>query len=150
MTARPDLMPVDLKRQGRAEEHLPLFPPQTAQERLELFDVIKQKTNLQLSEDYIPEIIQKGTKTFSGADMEAALTRAKFRAAASGKTNVTPDILEGALDNFLPPSYPEEIKLQTLSAVIECTSRELLPEKYRNMDRAAILAELNALKAKIG
>lgn len=30
VTARPDLMPVDLKRQGRAEEHLALFYPQRA------------------------------------------------------------------------------------------------------------------------
>src|SRR2546430_5240796 len=29
MTSRPDLVPVDLKRQGRAEEHLALFPPAT-------------------------------------------------------------------------------------------------------------------------
>src|SRR5699024_10350850 len=34
MTARPDLMPVDLKRQGRAEEHLPLFAPQNREERV--------------------------------------------------------------------------------------------------------------------
>jgi ATP-dependent Zn protease len=27
MTARPDLMPIDLKRQGRAEEHIALFRP---------------------------------------------------------------------------------------------------------------------------
>ena len=33
MTARPDLLPVDLKRQGRAEEHLALFYPQTDAER---------------------------------------------------------------------------------------------------------------------
>ena len=28
ITSRPDLLPVDLKRQGRAEEHLALFYPQ--------------------------------------------------------------------------------------------------------------------------
>ena len=27
ITARPDLMPIDLKRQGRAEEHIALFYP---------------------------------------------------------------------------------------------------------------------------
>ena len=27
ITSRPDLLPVDLKRQGRAEEHLALFYP---------------------------------------------------------------------------------------------------------------------------
>ena len=32
MTSRPDLVPVDLKRQGRAEEHIALFPPSTGEE----------------------------------------------------------------------------------------------------------------------
>jgi SpoVK/Ycf46/Vps4 family AAA+-type ATPase len=150
MTARPDLMPVDLKRQGRAEEHLPLFPPQTEEDRVELFEVMKKKTGLQLTEKYVPETIQKGTKSFSGADMEAALTRAKFRAAAEGETKVTPEILDMALHDFLPPTYPEQVELQTLAAVIECTSRELLPERYRNMDRGEILAKIDELKFRVG
>lgn len=150
MTARPDLMPVDLKRQGRAEEHLPLFPPQTEEDRVELFEVMKKKTGLQMTEDYMPETIKKGTKSFSGADMEAALTRAKFRAAAEGKTKVTPEILDLSLNDFLPPTYPEEVELQTLSAVIECTSKELLPERYRNMDRGEILSKIDELKLRIG
>lgn len=150
MTARPDLMPVDLKRQGRAEEHLPLFPPQTRDERTELFEVIKKKTNLQLTEEYVPPIIEKGTKSFSGADMEAALTRAKFRAAAQGLDEVTPEILDLALSDFLPPTYPEEIELQTLSAIIECTSRELLPEQYRKLDRDEVLNRIEELKFRVG
>lgn len=150
MTARPDLMPVDLKRQGRAEEHLPLFSPQTEQERIELFEVMKKKTELKLSEEIIPRIIKKGTQSFSGADMEAALTRAKFRAAAEGKNKVTPEILKAALNDFLPPTYPEEIELQTLSAVIECTSKELLPERYKAMDRDNILARIDELKLRVG
>lgn len=150
MTARPDLMPVDLKRQGRAEEHLPLFRPQTEEERLELFDVMKKKTGLQLSDEYIPKVVKKGSKPFSGADMEAALTRAKFRAASEGEEKVTPEILDAALEDFLPPTYPEEVELQTLSAVIECTSRDLLPEQYQKMDRGDILAKIDELKLRVG
>ncbi len=150
MTARPDLMPVDLKRQGRAEEHLPLFPPQTEEDRLDLFEAMKKKTGLKLSEEYVPKVIKKGTKSFSGADMEAALTRAKFRAAAENETTVTPEILDKALSDFLPPTYPEEVELQTLSAVIECTSRELLPEQYRDMDRGEILSKIDELKYRVG
>ena len=150
MTARPDLMPVDLKRQGRAEEHLALFPPHTPDERIELYEAMKKKTGLQVTEEYIPQIIEQGHKTFSGADMEAALTRAKFRAAARGQKKVTPEILDLALNDFLPPTYPEEIELQTLSAVIECTSRELLPERYREMDRGEILEKIDELKYRIG
>ncbi len=150
MTARPDLMPVDLKRQGRAEEHLALFPPHTKEERVELFDAMKKKTGLQLTEEYTPQVIEQGLKTFSGADMEAALTRAKFRAAAQDLDNVTPEILDLALNDFLPPTYPEEIELQTLSAVIECTSKELLPERYQEMDRGEILSKIEELKYRIG
>ncbi len=150
MTARPDLMPIDLKRQGRAEEHLALFPPHTKEERVELFEAMSKKTGLQLSEQYVPQLIEQGHKTFSGADMEAALTRAKFRAAAEGKKKVTPEILDAALNDFLPPTYPEEIELQTLSAVIECTSRELLPERYQEMDRGEILEKIEELKYRIG
>lgn len=150
MTARPDLMPVDLKRQGRAEEHLPLFPPQTEEDRVELYEAMKKKTGLKLSEDYVPKIIRKGTKSFSGADMEAALTRAKFRAAAEGEETVTPEILDIALEDFLPPTYPEEVELQTLSAVIECTSQELLPDHYKKMDRGEILSKIDELKFRVG
>jgi SpoVK/Ycf46/Vps4 family AAA+-type ATPase len=150
MTARPDLMPVDLKRQGRAEEHLALFPPYTKEERVELFEAMRKKTGLQMTETYIPQVIEQGLKTFSGADMEAALTRAKFRAAAEGKKKVTPEILDIALNDFLPPTYPEEIELQTLSAVIECTSKELLPERYQEMDRGEILEKVDDLKYRIG
>jgi SpoVK/Ycf46/Vps4 family AAA+-type ATPase len=150
MTARPDLMPVDLKRQGRAEEHLALFPPHTKEERVELFNAMKKKTGLQLTEEYTPQVIEQGLKTFSGADMEAALTRAKFRAAAQDLDRVTPEILDIALNDFLPPTYPEEIELQTLSAVIECTSKELLPERYQEMDRGEILGKIEELKYRIG
>jgi SpoVK/Ycf46/Vps4 family AAA+-type ATPase len=150
MTARPDLMPIDLKRQGRAEEHLALFPPHTKEERIELYEAMAKKTSLKLTEDYIPAVVQQGLKTFSGADMEAALTRAKFRAAAEGRKKVTPEILDAALADFIPPTYPEEVELQTLNAVIECTSKELLPERYREMDRNEILSTIEELKFRVG
>lgn len=146
MTARPDLMPVDLKRQGRAEEHIALFHPETEEERVELFEVMKKKTGLKLTEEYLPKAIKKGTIRYSGADMEAALTRAKFHAAAAGKEEVTPEVLDEVLHDFLPPTYPEEIELQTLTAVSECTSRRLLPERFRKMSRDEVLKNIEKLK----
>ncbi|PKD43561.1 ATP-binding protein [Rhodohalobacter barkolensis] len=149
MTARPDLMPIDLKRQGRAEEHISLFPPDTLEERVELFDVMKKKTNLKLSEEYVPKAVKKDKTTYSGADMEAALTRAKFRAASQGLEEVTPELLDDVFEDFIPPTYPEEVELQTLVAVTECTSKALLPEQYRKMDREKILNRIEELKMTI-
>jgi len=146
MTARPDLMPVDLKRQGRAEEHIALFPPESEEERVELYEVMKKKTGLKMTESYIPKAVRKGDFRYSGADMEAALTRAKFRAASAGKTEVDPGMLDEVFDDFLPPTYPEEVELQTLAAVIECTSRALLPERFRNLGRDKVLKRMEQLK----
>jgi SpoVK/Ycf46/Vps4 family AAA+-type ATPase len=44
LTCRPDLLPVDLKRQGRAEEHIALFYPDTDDERLALLRAMQRKT----------------------------------------------------------------------------------------------------------
>src|SRR5581483_6530123 len=46
LTCRPDLLPIDLKRQGRAEEHLALFYPQSDAERDELFKAMQKKTKV--------------------------------------------------------------------------------------------------------
>ncbi|MEX2464064.1 MAG: AAA family ATPase, partial [Balneolaceae bacterium] len=149
MTARPDLMPIDLKRQGRAEEHIALFAPDNETERIELFEAMRKKTGLKISEDYIPKSVLKGELTLSGADMEAALTRAKFRTASDGLEVTTPEILDAVFLDFLPPTYPEEVELQTLTAVSECTSRSLLPERYRKLDRNKILNRIQKLKETI-
>jgi hypothetical protein len=55
--------------------------------------------------------------------------------------------LKHAIADFIPPSYPSEIELQNLVAVLECTSKSLLPEQYRNMDRGEILNRVGSLNA---
>lgn len=149
VTARPDLMPIDLKRQGRAEEHIALFYPDNREEREELLRVMFKRTKIDMPMDTVPESLLDGSRTFSGADMEALLTRARFRAAAqtNGKAGkVTPAILQEVVDDFIPPTYPLEVELQTLVAVLECTSQALLPEQYRVMDREAIVRRIEELK----
>lgn len=150
LTARPDLMPVDLKRQGRAEEHIALFYPSTREDREELLKVMMKRTGVDLPIEQAPEVLLNGERTLSGADMEALFTRAKFRAAAHGDGTVTAEILQTVVDDFIPPSYPLQVELQTLAAVLECTSRALLPEQYRQMEREQAVRRVETLKALIG
>jgi AAA+ superfamily predicted ATPase len=149
VTARPDLMPVDLKRQGRAEEHLSLFYPHTRADREELLRVMMARTGVELPLSEVPAELLDGERTYSGADMEAILTRAGFRAAGRGAGDVTPEILQETVDDFIPPTYPTEVELQTLAAVLECTSRDLLPKKYRKMDRKDVVQRVETLKRMI-
>ncbi len=150
VTARPDLMPVDFKRQGRAEEHIALFYPSTIAERKELFTVMLRKTGLKdfdmstLDDEFFEDLTVN-----SGAEMEAALTRAKFRAAAHGHEQVTVDDIKGAMEDFLPPTYPMEIELMNYAAVLECTSKTLLPAHYRDMERQEVVEKVQELKMQV-
>ena len=150
VTARPDLMPVDLKRQGRAEEHLSLFYPHTRADREELLRVMMRRTGVDLPMDDVPAELLEGERTYSGADMEAILTRAAFRAAGSNDGAVTPELLQATVNDFIPPTYPTEVELQQLAAVLECTSRDLLPERFRTMDRAEVVERVEELKRRVG
>jgi SpoVK/Ycf46/Vps4 family AAA+-type ATPase len=146
LTCRPDLIPVDLKRQGRAEEHLALFYPQSDEERDELFKVICKKTRVEVAIPSFAALLPEKGKLLSGADIEAMLVRARFRALAEGREKVTGADIQNVVLDFVPPSYPLEIELQNLVAVQECTSRELLPAQFQTLDRDAITARIRELK----
>ena len=151
ITARPDLMPIDLKRQGRAEEHIALFYPSTPQDRLELLQVMMRRTGISLPEKEIPPALLNGNTIYSGADMEALLTRAKFQAAATSgdPSGVTSEILASVVEDFVPPANSKEKELQTLVAILESTSKKSLPEMYRSMDRTKIVRRANELKLQV-
>jgi SpoVK/Ycf46/Vps4 family AAA+-type ATPase len=150
ITCRPDLIPIDLKRQGRAEEHLALFYPDTEAERVALFDTLVKKLDLSIRKFSVTDLFRRFHYEFSGADLEAVLIRAKLRAAMADRTFITREDMEEALEDFVPPAYPHEIELQNLVAVLECTSKEMIPKRYRNMDHARLSKAMQELKALLG
>jgi AAA+ superfamily predicted ATPase len=145
LTCRPDLVPVDLKRQGRAEEHIALFYPHTDEERLAMLRAMQKKSGMKIASPEAEQFFVKNSAGLSGADVEAILIRARMKSALENETELGEDDLKAALDDFIPPSYPTEIEMQTLCAVLECTSKELLPENYRTMDRGQLIRRTNEL-----
>ena len=150
LTCRPDLLPVDLKRQGRAEEHIALFYPETEEDRLAMLRAMQRKTGTQLKSAEADKLFLEPGARLSGADIEAVLIRARMRSALQNESSVDADDLKSTLEDFIPPSYPTEIELQTLVAVLECTSKKLLPPKYRDMDRSEVVRQVKELTALIG
>src|ERR1700722_7474497 len=146
LTCRPDLLPVDLKRQGRAEEHIALFYPDTPEERLALLRAMQRKVGLKPLPADIEKFFLDRAGSLSGADIEAVLVRAHMRSSLQNKTAIDAQDLEAAIDDFIPPYYPTEIDLQNLVAVLECTSKSLLPKQYRDMDRADLIRQTTALQ----
>jgi SpoVK/Ycf46/Vps4 family AAA+-type ATPase len=150
ITCRPDLLPIDLKRQGRAEEHLALFYPETMEEKEHLFQILIKKLRLRIQKVNIADLFRRYHFDFSGADLESVLIRAKLLSAMRGHIFITKGDLEETIGDFVPPAYPHEIELQNLVAVLECTSREMVPKRFQNLDRARLVNEIKELKILLG
>lgn len=145
LTCRPDLLPVDLKRQGRAEEHIALFYPETPEERLALLRAMQRKIGMKAFDTDIEKFFLDRAGSLSGADIEAVLVRSHMRSSLQRKPAVDAQDLEAALEDFIPPYYPTEIDLQNVVAVLECTSKSLLPKQYRDVQRAELIRQANEL-----
>jgi AAA+ superfamily predicted ATPase len=145
LTCRPDLLPVDLKRQGRAEEHIALFYPDTPEERLALLRAMQKKIGMTLFTEETEKFFLEHSGSLSGADIEAVLIRSELRGRLLKKSAMDTEDLKAALEDFIPPYYPTEIDLQNLVAVLECTSRSLLPQKYRDIERSELIRRANEL-----
>ena len=145
LTCRPDLLPVDLKRQGRAEEHIALFYPHTDEERLAMLRAMQKKSGMKIASAEAEQFFLKNSAGLSGADVEAVLIRARMKSALENEAELDEDDLKFALADFIPPSYPTEIELQTLAAVLECTSKSLLPDQYRDIERGELIRRTNEL-----
>jgi SpoVK/Ycf46/Vps4 family AAA+-type ATPase len=147
LTCRPDLLPVDLKRQGRAEEHIALFYPDTPEERLALLRAMLRKVGMNAFPADVEKFFLDRASTLSGADIEAVLVRSRMHSSLQNKSTVDTEDLKVVLEDFIPPYYPTEIDLQNLVAVLECTSKCLLPKQYRDVERSEIIRRANELLA---
>jgi len=150
ITCRPDLIPIDLKRQGRAEEHLALFYPETLEEKQLLFNTLVKKLSMKVQKIDIVSMLQRSNFDFSGADLESILIRAKFLATMNNHIIINESDLEQTIEDFVPPTYPHEIELQNLVAVMECTSREMVPSRFQDYDRQKIIHDIKQLKILLG
>jgi SpoVK/Ycf46/Vps4 family AAA+-type ATPase len=151
MTCRPDLLPIDIKRQGRVEEHFALFYPETQSEYDQLWGIMLKKMNLKTPVKSIGEVCDPLSLGLSGADLEAILARAALIAdtAEPPLAEISAESMKRAFADFIPATSALERELQILASVQECTSREILPAKYRELDRGAIAARVNDLKSLI-
>jgi AAA+ superfamily predicted ATPase len=149
LTARPDLLPIDIKRQGRAEVHIPLFYPFEDEELTKMFVMLAKKLGTTLDPKDVPTIPQKGM--LSGADVEGIVGRAWRKSLLAGATAITAESLKEVISQFLPSTQGLEKELQETAAIIECTDREFLPKPIvERMEKAggrgALQERLTALK----
>jgi SpoVK/Ycf46/Vps4 family AAA+-type ATPase len=152
MTSRPDLLSIDMKRQGRFGLCIPLFPAQGPDDVLDLFNTVARVKNLPLTEPILAYIRENlGDRPLTGSDVESILTRAKERAVlAKRDADVQRGDLEEAVTSFIDPLDPELLALQELAAVLACSDRRYLPTRYATAERAPMQEEFARLRLRAG
>jgi len=125
LTARPDLLPIDLKRQGRAEVHIPLFYPTDDKEVRQMFLTLAKKLQGTLAAEDIPPVPHIGQ--LSGADVEGLVGRALRVSLLAGSETITRQALTEVFSEFLPSTQGIEKELQEIAAILECSDRHFLP-----------------------
>ena len=144
-TSRPDLLEVDLKRQGRLDVHIPMFPPETSEEMHSLFLAVARKLKVELSESDIPEI-PKGLD-LGGNEVEGVLVRAlRTQALAVEPQRPLRDILSGVLQEIRPSAHRLKLEYMDFIAVRECTDSRFLPPRFRNMDPNELERRIDELR----
>jgi AAA+ superfamily predicted ATPase len=145
-TSRPDLLEVDLKRQGRLDVHIPLFPTTDPSEIKALLLAMAKKTGADLNPDNLPEL--NFTDPISGNELEGLLVRAlrvyELQKGTAQSTNFN-GILQKICLEFRPSSHRARLEFMDLLAVKECTDERFLPDRFREMDMLQIekrIAEL--------
>lgn len=156
-TSRPDLLEVDLKRQGRLDVHIPMFPPETPAEMRALFLAIAKKLKVPLAEADLPElsddlvlggneiegILVRALRTF---ELSSARTPPAGADAASANTPKTlKEILADVLKEVRPSAHTRKLEYMDLVAVKECTDARFLPPRFRDLSPEAIEARLSEL-----
>ena len=137
-TSRPDMVEVDLKRQGRLDVHIPLFPPESAKDKRALFMAMAHKLKLNLKESDIPDLPFE--QPISGNELEGLLVRAirRHHLQKSKTKRSLATILKAVVDEFRPSAHTAQLELMDLLAVKECTDDVFLPKRFREMDKSAV------------
>jgi hypothetical protein len=148
-TSRPDMVEVDLKRQGRLDVHIPLFPPVDEQGRQELFLAMARKLRLDLTAGQLPALPYKGV--VGGNEMEGLLVRAvrEFELQTPAARKPLPEVLARVVAEFKPSAHTAAMELMDLLAVKECTDQRFLPERYARLDAAEVDSRIDKLMAQL-
>ena len=150
-TSRPDLVEVDLKRQGRLDVHIPLFPPSDPEERRALFYAMAKKVGLEISRDELPD--PPASEEVGGNEMEGILVRAlrRFETQPDDPSKLSlQEIVSEVIADVRPSPHIERLQLMDLLAVKECTDERFLPKRFAELPLGTINQTIADLRHLVG
>jgi SpoVK/Ycf46/Vps4 family AAA+-type ATPase len=144
-TSRPDLLEVDLKRQGRLDVHIPLFPPETPEERAALLLAIAKKLKFPLTAADLPPMDQG--LALGGNELEGVLVRSlRLHELSDEPRPPIQEVLASVLKEVRPSPHTRKLEYMDLIAVRECTDVRFLPERFRELTPEELESQIDALR----
>jgi hypothetical protein len=144
-TSRPDLLEVDLKRQGRLDVHIPLFPPETVEERRALLLAVARKIQVPLGDGDLAELPRD--LTLGGNEIEGVFVRSlRVWELSPEPRRPLKEILVEVIREVRPNAHTRKLEYMDLVAVKECTDVRFLPARYRDLAPEEIERKIEELR----
>jgi transitional endoplasmic reticulum ATPase len=141
---RPDMMDPALKRRGRFDKIVPFLPPDVEQ-RVDIFPAVVTRYGYKVEKGIDYAKLAKQSNNWVGSDIEAAVVKAYQLARRANRESIKQEDIERALKVIVPAS-PDDVKLWSNLAIMECSDLELLPPSEREkFSRQAVEAEVKKL-----
>jgi len=130
-SSRPDLIEVDLKRPGRIDVKIPLFPTSSSTEGLELIRALCKRKGLEIDPGEAAEIEPMVPPLLTPGSAETFATKV-YR--LSRTQPITPaQAIKGCLTDYRNPVPKEIMDFQIALAVREASDGEFIPPAFRGV-----------------
>ena len=128
-SSRPDLIEIDLKRPGRVDVKIPLFPTTTPREGFDLLRMLCAKRGLAIAEDSFPSLESRIPSLLTPGAAEALVMKVYRQVRTSSAS--PDDVLLECLTEYQSPIVPEVMSFQIQIAVNETSALEFVPQIFR-------------------
>ena len=128
-SSRPDLIEVDLKRPGRIDVKIPLFPTTTARESFDLIRMLCQKRGVTIDDSTFTSLESLMPSLLTPGAAETLCVKI-YRQVRTSNSEAT-DALRACLKDYQNPVPLDTLEFQIRLAASEASDLEFVPPEFR-------------------
>jgi hypothetical protein len=134
-SSRPDLIEVDLKRPGRIDVKIPLFPSADAKESFALLRFLANQRGLELKDSDFPALEKHLPDWLTPGAAEALAVKA-YRAYRTQQKSAVAAV-QSCLEGYRPPVAREILAFQMQIAIAEASDPSFIPPTFQSLGGGA-------------